>query len=211
MRIFEPIFDILYLCFDAAAGILLIGLSNGRPVLLMYGLLALLLGAGDAFHLVPRVRKHLKGEEPETEYRLGLGLQVSSVTMTVFYLLLYGIYFRLYGPGNKVLVVVLFAAAFLRIALCFFPQNNWYHYEGNPKWSLYRNLPFAAVGICMIVLFLQTGTLYGRHMAMAIAISFACYIPVTLFAKKHPPVGALMMPKTLAYVWMIAMGLQMLV
>jgi hypothetical protein len=41
-------------------------------------------------------------------------------------------------------------------------------------------------------------------------ISFGCYIPVTLFSKTKPRVGLLMIPKTCAYMWIIAMGLQLL-
>ncbi|RGI10728.1 hypothetical protein DXD06_13570 [Roseburia sp. TF10-5] len=41
-------------------------------------------------------------------------------------------------------------------------------------------------------------------------ISFGCYLPVTLFSKTKPKVGLLMIPKTCAYMWMIAMGLQLL-
>ena len=44
-------------------------------------------------------------------------------------------------------------------------------------------------------------------MSIAIIISFACYFPVVLWAKKKPAVGMLMMPKTVAYIWMICMGL----
>lgn len=187
----------------------MLALSEERPVLVLYGVLALLLGAGDAFHLVPRVRRCRKGNEPSTEYRLGLGLKVSSITMTLFYLLLYAIYIQLYGAGSLVIAGILIASAALRIILCLFPQNNWHHYEESAKWSLARNLPFAVTGICMIILLLMCGTAYGRSMAAAIIVSFGCYIPVTVFAKKYPAVGALMMPKTIAYVWMIALGLQM--
>ena len=210
MAVFESIFDISYLVFDAIAGIAMLALSAGRPVLILYGILALLLGAGDAFHLIPRVRRYRRGNEPTTEYRLGLGLKVSSITMTLFYLLLYAIYTQLYGAGNPVIAGVMIATAVLRIVLCLFPQNNWYHYDGNAKWSLARNLPFAVTGICMIILFFMCGTAYGRSMAVAIIVSFGCYIPVTLLAKKYPAVGALMMPKTIAYVYMIVLGLQMI-
>ena len=44
----------------------------------------------------------------------------------------------------------------------------------------------------------------------AIIISFAWYLPVTLFSKTKPKVGLLMIPKTCAYMWIIAMGLQLL-
>ena len=44
----------------------------------------------------------------------------------------------------------------------------------------------------------------------AILISFGCYLPVTLFSRTKPKVGLLMIPKTCAYMWIIAMGLQLL-
>jgi hypothetical protein len=210
MGIFESIFDLTYLAFDLIAGLIFLFSADGRKIFLLYGLLALLLGGGDAFHLIPRVRRHLKGDEPHTERNLGLGLAVSSITMTIYYLVLYAIYTCQYSYRNNVLLAVMVICAVLRIVLCLFPQNNWFHYEGSPKWSLYRNFPFAIVGIVMIIFYLAAGTSFGVHMTIAILISFGCYIPVTIFAKKIPAIGALMMPKTLAYVWMIAMGLSLL-
>lgn len=49
---FEAVFNTAYLLFDLIAGMILLGKGN-TPVLMLYGLLALELGAGDAFHLVP--------------------------------------------------------------------------------------------------------------------------------------------------------------
>lgn len=44
---FEAVFDTAYLLFDLIAGMILLGKGN-TPVLMLYGLLALELGAGDA-------------------------------------------------------------------------------------------------------------------------------------------------------------------
>ncbi|MEG1292482.1 MAG: hypothetical protein RSD28_09320, partial [Lachnospiraceae bacterium] len=46
-----------------------------------------------------------------------------------------------------------------------------------------------------------------RFMWIAILLSFAFYIPVVLGANKNPKLGMLMLPKTMAYVWIICMGL----
>ena len=54
----------------------------------LYGILTLTLCGGDAFHPVPRVIRAFKGSSEKIEKQLGVGLQVSSVTMTVFYILL---------------------------------------------------------------------------------------------------------------------------
>lgn len=45
---------------------------------------------------------------------------------------------------------------------------------------------------------------------VAIIISFVCYLPVTLLSKSKPKVGLLMIAKTCAYMWVIAMGLQLM-
>ena len=50
----ESIFDIGYLCFAIGTGIYLLSTGAGE-LSLIGGALALVLGLGDAFHLVPRV------------------------------------------------------------------------------------------------------------------------------------------------------------
>ena len=56
----------------------------------------------------------------------------------------------------------------------------------------------------------NTGDYHMTRMVAAILISFGCYLPVTLFSKTKPKVGLLMIPKTCSYMWIIAMGLQLL-
>jgi hypothetical protein len=41
---------------------------------------------------------------------------------------------------------------------------------------------------------------------LAIVLSFGLYLPVVLFADQYPWIGALMMPKTCAYFWVLLMG-----
>jgi hypothetical protein len=211
----ESVFDIGYLLFDLIAAVLFFTKADGRQLFYLYGTLTLLLGGGDAFHLIPRVDRALRGSTPSTEKRLGFGLAVSSVTMTVFYILLMYIWMATF-PGLTVppiLFVLVWGTALLRIILCLFPQNNWLHREGNPRWSFYRNAPFAVTGICLIILYLISGNTgnYGLwKMAPAIIGSFACYLPVTVWAKKKPMIGMLMIPKTCMYIWMITMGLGLL-
>ncbi len=43
-------------------------------------------------------------------------------------------------------------------------------------------------------------------MSLAIALSFGFYIPVVLWGNTVSWVGMLMIPKTLAYVWIVFMG-----
>ena len=215
--VFESIFDVAYLTFVFITALVFYLRSDGSELLILCGTLALVLGGGDSFHLVPRVKRALFGENERTETFLGLGLFVSSVTMTVFYLILYEIWKQIFPETAKSVapgwVILLFATAFFRIVVCFFPQNNWFHKEGNSRMAVLRNLPFAVTGAIVCVLFLVSGNADGLRMwrmSIAILISFACYFPVVLFAKKKPAVGMLMIPKTCAYIWMLTLLLQFL-
>ena len=211
-QIGEAVFCIAYLIFDAVAAVIFFRNAGGHTALFLFGFLTLVLGGGDAFHLVPRIVRAFRGGSPAVEWWSGLGLMVSSITMTVFYVLLFYIWKALFPQISypPLLSLLLWGSAVVRIALCLFPQNNWFRPEGSPAWGIYRNLPFLVTGLCAVILFFLSGNTgnYGLwRMSIAIVISFSCYFPVVLFAKKKPAVGMLMMPKTLAYVWMIAMGL----
>lgn len=54
----------------------------------------------------------------------------------------------------------------------------------------------------------KTGLLAFRFMPLAVTLSFGFYLPVVLLSGVLPIIGMLMIPKTLAYVWMIWMGVQ---
>ena len=211
----EAVFDTCYLLFDLIAGILFFAFSHGSPLFLLYGVLTWTLCFGDAFHLVPRVLRAVKGSSEKIERQLGIGLQVSSITMTIFYILLLYIWKQTFYemPAPVMLEILIWVSAAVRIVVCMLPQNNWCGKEGNRKLSVIRNAVFAVTGICVIVLYVMSGNTYGYHMtrmAAAIVVSFGCYLPVTLLSKKMPKIGILMIPKTCAYIWMIVMGLQLL-
>lgn len=211
----EAVFDTCYLLFDLIAGILFFAFSHGSPLFLLYGVLTWTLCFGDAFHLVPRVLRAVKGSNEKIERQLGIGLQISSITMTVFYILLLYIWKQTFYEMTApiMLEILIWVSAAVRIVVCMLPQNNWCGEEGNCKLSVIRNAVFAVTGICVIVLYVMSGNTYGYHMtrmAAAIVVSFGCYLPVTLLSKKMPKIGMLMIPKTCAYIWMIVMGLQLL-
>lgn len=78
------------------------------------------------------------------------------------------------------------------------------------SWGIYRNIPFALLGLLIIVLFYTEAKKHSdkafRFMWLTIVLSFAFYIPVVLFADAVPLIGMLMIPKTCAYVWTVAIG-----
>ena len=84
--VMEAIFDTVYLLFDLVAAILFFIFSQGNVLFILYGILTLC--GGDAFHLVPRIIRAVHGSNDKIKRQLGIGLQVSSITMTVFYIIL---------------------------------------------------------------------------------------------------------------------------
>ena len=84
----EAIFDAAYLIFDLVAAILFFIYAKGNTLFVLYGILTLTLCGGDAFHLVPRIIRAVRGTSDKIKRQLGIGLQVSSITMTVFYIIL---------------------------------------------------------------------------------------------------------------------------
>lgn len=211
----EAIFDAAYLTFDLIAGILFFAFSNGNPLFILYGILTLTLCGGDAFHLVPRIIRAVRGSNDRIKRALGRGLQISSITMTVFYIILMYVWKNTFPELTAPAAVeaMIWISAIIRILVCLLPQNDWCGEEGNLKLSIIRNAVFAVTGIGVIILYAMSGNTYDYHMTRmvaAIIISFGCYLPVTLLSKKKPKVGLLMIPKTCAYMWGIAMGLQLL-
>lgn len=77
--VMEAIFDAAYLIFDLIAGLLFFFFSQGDPLFILYGILTLTLCGGDAFHLVPRILRAVRGSNDKIKRQLGIGLQVSSI------------------------------------------------------------------------------------------------------------------------------------
>ena len=142
---------------------------------------------------------------------LGLGKWITSVTMTVFYVLLYYVWRQRYRiKGRNGLTAAVYGLAVARAALCMMPQNLWLSADAPLIWGIYRNIPFALLGLLIIVLFYKSAKEHGdqafRWMWLTIVLSFGFYIPVVLWADAVPLIGMLMIPKTCAYVWTVLIG-----
>lgn len=209
--IFETLFDIVYLVGVITLGVLMIRSSKGRRQVLLYGIMAVTLGCGDAFHLVPRaIALCTTGLESYTA-ALGIGKLITSITMTAFYVLLYFVWRERYGmTGRQSLTGAVLALAAVRVFLCLLPQNQWTSANPPLSWGVLRNIPFAALGLIVIVLFYRsardTNDTPFRWLWLTIVLSFAFYIPVVLWSSAVPLVGMLMIPKTCAYVWTVLIG-----
>ena len=203
MKYGESTFDVLYLIFAIVSGCVILAKAKDRTGRLM-GTAALVLGCGDAFHLVPRVLNYFI--DADFTSALGVGKLVTSVTMTAFYVLLYYVLLGyLKGSEKKGVTAAVWALSAVRVALCAFPQNGWMSNSSDLTWGIIRNVPFVALGAVICVLYFLRRKDIGRlkPVWIYILLSFAFYIPVTVGAGAVPVLGALMLPKTVCYILLI--------
>lgn len=207
----ETLFDVVYLISVITIGILMIRGCKGERQFRLFGWMAVVLGVGDSFHLVPRALALCTTGLENYLVPLGIGKWITSITMTIFYVLLYDVWrlrYQMERQGG--LTVSVYALAGGRILLCMMPQNQWLS-DGTPlSWGIYRNIPFALLGLLVIVLFYRSAKEHGDRafswMWLTIVLSFVFYIPVVLWADAIPMIGMLMIPKTCAYVWTVLIG-----
>ncbi len=226
--VFETLFDAVYLVTVVTLGMIMIrrsvkaapahgtsetapGISHGYRQYLLFGIMAVTLGAGDSFHLVPRALALCTTGLESYTAALGIGKLITSVTMTAFYVLLYYVWRSRYQISRKKgLTAAVWALALLRVILCFMPQNQWTSPDAPLSWGIWRNIPFAILGGVIIVLFFRSACSSGdrqfRFLWLTVVLSFGFYIPVVLFADSVPLIGMLMIPKTCAYVWTVLIG-----
>ncbi len=209
----ETLFDIIYLVTVITIGTLMIRQCKGNLQYKLFGIMAVTLGLGDAFHLVPRAIALCTTGLEDYTVALGIGKLITSVTMTVFYILLYYVWrLRYQVEGKRNLTVIVYVLALIRVILCLFLQNEWIHADVPLSWGIYRNIPFALLGLLVILLFYKSAKERKdrsfRFMWLTIVLSFGFYIPVVLWADAIPVIGMLMIPKTCAYVWTVVIGYQ---
>ena len=209
--VFEALFDVIYLSAVLTLGILMIKNSRGNRQYLLFGMMAVILGAGDSFHLIPRALALNSTGLVSCAASLGIGKLITSITMTIFYMFLYYVWRKRYNiMGKHAYTITVFLLAMIRTILCLAPQNEWTNVNAPLSWGIYRNIPFALLGFLMIVLFFKYAKDKNdksfRFMWLTIALSFGFYIPVVLWADTIPLIGILMIPKTCAYVWTVWIG-----
>ena len=203
MKYGESTFDLLYLLFAIISGCLLLCRAKDKAGKGM-GLAALVLGCGDAFHLIPRVLHYFLAGD--FTVALGQGKLVTSVTMTVFYLLLYFIWQEYYAVrADKRLTGLVWALVFLRVALCLLPQNGWLTNSSDMTWGVLRNIPFVLLGgvVCCLYFRKRRADRVFAPVWLYILLSFLFYLPVAVGAGRVPLLGMLMLPKTVCYILLI--------
>ena len=208
--IMETIFETGYLLFALFTGIFLIVKGKGKNDLLLLAIAILLLGIGDAFHLVPRmIALNADGLEHHAA-SLGVGKLVTSVTMTFFYVVMYIFLIVRERKAPPTWLHILYGVLFVvRIVLVAMPQNNWL--ESSPYvWNVVRNIPFVLMGVIFILMsyhYCKDDRAF-RWMWLLVILSFVFYLVTALGATFVPILGLMMLPKTICYMVIFVFALK---
>jgi hypothetical protein len=186
-------------------------LPEKRPLAHLFMVAFALLALGDTGHVGFRVLAYALGGlgtrvtifGAETGL-VGLGALSTAVTITFFYVVIAMIWRKRFEKPYGWFGYLLFVAAAMRLVLMIFPQNEWNSPVPPSAWSIYRNLPLIIQGLGAAYLILSDAIASKDRLfqwvGVMILISYAFYAPVILFIRAVPPIGMLMIPKTLAYV-----------
>lgn len=211
-KIMEPGFEILYLLGGLILSILILINSKKRLSFIIFGIMGLLLVFGDAFHLVPRIFNSWEIGGENIHVYLGIGKLVTSITMTIFYVLLFHFFKLRYKRHTPICVdISIYTLAIIRIVLCFLPFNEWTSINPPYLWGIYRNIPFVLLGILMVYLTFRWAREYKdqyfKFAYLMISLSFIFYVMTVTLTVVHNLFGLMMLPKTICYVLILVMGL----
>ena len=207
----EPTFEIAYLAVALFFSIYILVKSKKRISYILFGAMGLTLVLGDACHLIPRMLNSWEVPVADIYAYLGIGMQITSITMTIFYVMLYWFYKIRYNKVTPFLLdLAVYILAIIRIVLCLLPQNEW-TIENSPYfWGIYRNIPFVILGVLMVILSYkwtkEKNDQDFKYAWIAISLSFVFYILTFAVAHFIPLFGLFMIPKTLCYIWILVMG-----
>ncbi len=203
--IMEGIFDTGYLITALLLGFIIF-LKSKSKASKIFGIMTLILAFGDSFHLVPRVIGLNTTGLENFVFSLGLGKLVTSITMTVYYVLFYLLIEIKTNKKNNTLKYLIYSFAFIRILLCCFPQNGWFVEDSSYIWGILRNIPFLILGALVVYSLFKYYPVNGTKYAIAVILSFIFYLLVVLFADKLPIIGMMMLPKTICYMYIMILG-----
>lgn len=201
-NLLEVYFDVVYLLLMFGFGLRLLP-EKGKNAKLLAAM-ALLLALGDSCHLLPRVYAHLSpaGLSGNSVY-LSYGQMITGLTMSVFYVIFFHYYRSLGGKNSKARTSLLYMLFAHRVLFVLLPANNWGG-ESPYYMAILRNVPFLIMGIVLTVWTYQERHLKGlNRISYLIAGSFFFYSLVVLCSPFMPAFGALMLPKTICYLFFI--------
>ena len=202
----EPYLFVAYLATLLAIG-LWVWRQEGRGARVLAAAVFVFL-LGEAYRLIPHIIWAIapRAQQPDA---LGTARLVCYLTTAGFFLLL-----ELYrqqrvgraetakGRRTENLMFVLFGVA---AAVCFVRFNEWMSGESPWFWLLLRNFLLTVMGVLTICLWAKTAKndLAFRHLPLALCLVILFYLPAVCLEPLVPEITVLMIPRTMAMIWVM--------
>lgn len=214
--IFETLFNVVYL-LTVWALVLLMAVKlpkvqeKNKNVARLILLAFVLLAAGDTGHVGFRVAAHLMGDLNKSVSVFGapmsllsIGMLTTAYTVTLFYMVFVYVWQDRFEQKATWFTWLLLGVGIARLVFMALPVNDWGNVVPPQPVSLYRNIFLMVQGVGLIWLMLSSAYKANdktfKWIGWMVVVSYAFYTPVILFAQQFPPIGMLMIPKTIAYV-----------
>jgi hypothetical protein len=170
------------------------------------------LALGDTGHVGFRVIAYAIGGLDANPTLVGIGALSTAFTVTIFYMLMVDIWRLRYKTRLGLFGWFLLICGLIRMVVMTFPQNQWESVVAPYPWSLLRNAFLVVQGLGVMGLIFRDAIRSQDRtfiwVGLMIAVSYAFYTPVILWAAEYPILGMLMIPKTCAYIAVAAIALK---
>jgi len=199
-------FYIIFIIISCIAGIHMLIKSNGDKKVTIFGLMVLLLGVGESFHLVPRIFEIFSNSSKDYGAMIETGRFIASLSIIfVYYILFWFCNVLCNTSPTKKRNITLIILGILSIAVSILFWNT-----DDTLFVLLRNVPTIVIGLLVVVYFNgQTSSILNhpfKYLGLALILSLLFTIGFELLGQDYPFFIILMMPKTLMYIWIILMG-----
>jgi len=139
-----------------------------------------------------------------------MGSLATAITFTFFYLIMVMLWHARFQKPYGIIGYAVFFIGVARLVIMAMPANNWNSLEPPFAWVIYRNVPLMLMQLLVAYLILRDAFAHQDKafvwIGVFILVSFLCYAPAIFFQRIYPPVGMLMIPKTIAYLVIAGIG-----
>ena len=143
-----------------------------------------------------------------------MGSLATAITFTFFYVILLFAWRERFGKPLGIIGWSVLVLAAARLLIMAHPANGWNSTVLQYPWSLYRNAPLMLMQLGVAFLLMRDALARQDRtftvVSILILVSFVCYAPVIFFQQRVPLIAMLMIPKTIAYLAIAAIGLKAL-
>lgn len=198
-------FYIIFILFSLGVGTHLLLSSKGNRLKKILGFMLVFLGIGEGFHIVPRLLEIFSSEINKYQSLIETGRFISSITILLFYLILYKFWSMFYEKEiskNRMYIVLLIAVIGVVLSIIFKDNTDYLTVT-------LRNMPLLALGLVVIIKFKKESLFKAgksfKYLWLALLLSLVFTISFELLSTNFELFIILMMPKSLMFIWVVYM------